>query len=506
MKKYTILLILILLLSFFLRVFRFENRVFIIGDGARDILVARGALQAKIIPQISSFSSTGPFVFGPHYYWLLMAVYFFSPESWSIFYYFLIFQSVFMVFILVKTGELICNKKFGLFLGLVAAVSPVFISRSTGIVQHAIMAFLAAISLYYFVKFSKRKRTIDAFWSGFWTAIAIMMHFQAMGLLVMSLAFFVSSRSIKEKVKNSFSYFLGLILPSASFIFWDAAQNFANARNFLDYVLIGQNRIYVANRWTWHIFKFWPEYAASLFGGQNLVGGIILYFALVISVFLIIRGKLNKIVKYLLVFFLFFYIYLRFYKGEKSEGYLAFIQPLTIIVMAYGFFWLARFKKLFFVVSTIIIFCTIRVTRDYYISQNVNEFQELSVTLLSLEKETGAKKFAIYDFADIKNQTQTWQVSDALAVFLGSVNKLDFENGYKIGLCQDYCPEENLQEVRSGFFKDGKNHLLLIGAAKKKFNLVARSPKSVMDEVIFWWKDRPLASPFNLRKYILEKI
>lgn len=506
MKKYTVLLMFILLLSFFLRIYRFENRVFIIGDGARDILVARGALQEKIIPQISSFSSTGPFVFGPHYYWLLMAVYAISPQSWSIFFYFLILQSVLLVFILVKTGELIWNKKFGLFLGLVSAVSPVLISRSVGIVQYVIMGFLTAVSLYYLVKFLKVNKSIFAFWNGFWTAIAIMMHFQAMGLLIMSLAFLVSPRTTREKVKSASSYFLGLILPCVSFIFWDASQNFANARNFLDYVLIGQNRIYVANRWTWHIFKFWPKYAASLFGGQNIIGGIILYFSLGLCVFLALCGKLNKIMKYLLLFFLFFYIYLRFYKGEKSEGYLAFIQPLTIVVITYGLFWLSRFKKLFFIVLTIIVFFTILSTREYYASQNVNQFRELSATVSSLEKATGAKKFAVYDFADIKNQTQTWQVSDALSVFLGSVHKLDFENGYKVGLCQDYCPTENLKEVRSGFFKDGKNHLLLIGASKKKFNLIARSPKSVMEEVIFWWEDRPLTSSFNLGKYILEKI
>jgi len=506
MKKYLILILFILLFSFLLRVYHFNNRVFIFGDGARDILVARGALENHVIPQVASFSSAGPFVFGPHYYWILMAIYMLNPQSWNIFYYFLILQSIFLVFILIKIGEMIWNKKFGLILGLLAAVSPRLIYRSMGMTQHTIVAICSALALYFFVKFVKERKSLFSAATGFWTAIAIMMHYQALGLLVMLSGFLIIPKKIINKLKNVGVYLLGSILPCISFILWDASQNFANFRNLLDYFLIGQNRIYIANRWSWHILKFWPGYIADLFGGEVIIGGVILYFSLFLCAFLLLRGKLKTVIKYLFFYFVFYYIYLRFYKGEKFEGYLAYLQPLTFVIIGYGLYHLAKFKKIFYLLMTICFFTSILSTKNYFMSLKVNQFEELKKIEMTLEKETHAKKFAVYDFANDKNQTETWDISDSLTVFLGSQNKLDFKNGYKLGVCQSYCPKENLKEIDNSYFQSGHKHLLLIGSSHEKFNLVERSPKAVMEELLYWWKARPLKSPFNLGKYILERI
>jgi hypothetical protein len=506
MKKYWLIFIIILLFAAFLRVYHFDNRIFIFGDGARDILVARGALQEKIIPQVASFSSAGPFVFGPHYYWLLMAIYVLNPSSWNIFYYFLILQSVFLVFVLIKTGQLLWNKKFGLFLGVLAAVSPRLIFRSMGMTQHTIVATCAALALYFFTKFVKDRKNLHSALTGFWMALAIMMHYQAMGLLVMVSGIFLVPKKLNAKIKSLIVFSAGLIVPCLSFIFWDTSQNFANFRNLLDYLLIGQNRIYIANRWSWHILKFWPGYVADLFGGESLLGGIILYFSLALCMFLLFRNKLKTVFKWLLIYFAFFYFYLRFYKGEKFEGYLAYLQPLTFVIIGFALFHLSRFKRMFFVFLTICFFTSVFATKGYFASQKVNQYQELKALAIVLEKETKATKFAVYDFANAKNQTETWDITDSLTVFLGTQNMLDFKNGYKLGVCQSYCPEAKLREIKSSYFSSGHKHLLLIGNSKVKYNLVERSPKSVMEELVFWWKDQPLKTTFNLGKYILERI
>src|SRR4030042_6926185 len=64
-------LALILLLAILLRFYRFPDRWFIFADMARDILVGREALRLHQLPLVGSFSSAGPFVFGPLFYWLI---------------------------------------------------------------------------------------------------------------------------------------------------------------------------------------------------------------------------------------------------------------------------------------------------------------------------------------------------------------------------------------------------------------------------------------------------
>jgi hypothetical protein len=508
MKKYSLILFLILFLSLVIRIFHFDNRIFIYGDGARDILVARGSLQENIIPSIASFSSAGPFVFGPHYYWLLMAIYKLSPTSWSIFYYFLILQSVFLVFVLIRTGELVWNKKFGLFLGLIAAVSPRLLFRSMAMTQHTIVATAAALSLYFFVKFLKEKKITSSLFTGFWTGIGIMMHYQALGLLFFAPAFLTAVKSVKDKVKHLSAYLFGLIFPCISFILWDASQKFANVNNLMDYLFIGQNRIYIANRWSWHILRFWPGYVADLFGGNPVIGGVILYFTLGLCLLLLVKGKLNRVLKYLLVFFLIFYVYLRFYKGEKFEGYLAYLQPLTFVIIAYGLFSLRKIKAILFGIMVVAFFFSLSATKQFFTSQNVNQLQILTKLTADLENRSGTSSFAVYDLANEKMQTDSWDISDSLTVYLGTVGKLDFKNGYKLGVCMNYCPTEaKLIEVKNDYFASGGKKLLLIGKrSTKDLRLVERSPHGVLEEVLFWWQTAPLKSTFNLQKYILERI
>lgn len=504
--KKTVILFCILLLAFLLRIFLFENRIFIFGDTARDILVARGAIENKIIPQIASFSSAGPFVFGPHYYWLLIAIYSLSTQSWDIFYYFLIIQSVFLVFIFIKIGEIIQGRKFGFLLGLIAALSPRLIIRSAIMTQHTIVVFCSTSALLFLILFLKKKKNIFAFLTGFWISLGVMMHYQAIGLLIMIASLSSIGKKIKNKLLIVMSFALGFIIPSLSFVVWDSKQNFSNFKNLLDYLLIGQKRIYIPNRWLWHIFKFWPEYTADIFGGFLPIGGLILYVSVLVVLLNLLRKKTPLAIKHIFFFFIFFYIYLRFYRGEKFEGYLMYLLPIVILLIGFGIYYFHRFKKTFFIMLIGLFFIDVFSTKSFYMSQNTNQKKELNKIVKSLEKETRAEKFAVYDFANDDGQTQTWDVSDSLVVYLGSVGKLDPEKGYKLGFCQSYCPSEKLPELKNTFFATSGKHLLLIGYSNKKFNLVKRSPKSVMEEILLWWEKRPLKSTFDLKKYIMERI
>jgi len=82
LKKYFIqLLIIVLAFSALLRLFNFYNHIALQSDTTRDIAIAKEAIERREIPVTGSFSSAGPFVFGPTFYWFLMISYLIWPFS-----------------------------------------------------------------------------------------------------------------------------------------------------------------------------------------------------------------------------------------------------------------------------------------------------------------------------------------------------------------------------------------------------------------------------------------
>src|SRR6185312_6809071 len=71
-KKDTLLLLSIIGLSIFLTFINYSNRWGLAADQARDVLVVHHALALHTLPLIGPYSASGPFVFGPFWYWIFM--------------------------------------------------------------------------------------------------------------------------------------------------------------------------------------------------------------------------------------------------------------------------------------------------------------------------------------------------------------------------------------------------------------------------------------------------
>ncbi len=508
--KFFLIIFLILYLSLFLRIHDFENHVYVWGDSARDILTARESLRVGTIPLTTAFSSAGPFVFGPQYYWLLMVVYFFNFNSWNIFYYFLIMQSLFFVIVMMFIGKELVGRKFALVLGLVTAFSGRQIIRATYFSQHSFVALPSALAVLSLIKFFRKKNNSHVFWCAFWVSNSILLHYQALGLLVLILPFICDKSPVKEKFKRMATFVLGLILPATPFLVWDYQMQFANIRNVLDYVLIGQYRIYIPNRWTWHLFNFWPEYTADIFTGNNIFAGILLYFALGVLLMKCGLKKVNRKIIWIFLIFIFYFFYLRFYRGEKFEGYLMYLHPFILFILACGLYFFSKAKILFLALFLFAAFSSANMLKEYYANPKPNQesmFQEIAENLV---KQSGSKKrkFSVFDFAIYDSQTETWSYSEAFSLYLDTKNMLDEKNGFKIGFCFSFCPK-NAVFLKDKTLQESGHKIVLIDLVKKKnrdkFRLVNRSPHAVYEEMIFWWANRPLESSFSLDKFIYER-
>lgn len=126
------LLVLIFLLGAFLRFYNFDNRIGFDRDASLDALVAREGSQELQFPLVGPFSSAAPITTGPWYYYQLILANLIIPSVYAPWISFAL-SSLILILVMYRIGTLLRDKRLGLVLAFIAAVSPVQISLSTGL-------------------------------------------------------------------------------------------------------------------------------------------------------------------------------------------------------------------------------------------------------------------------------------------------------------------------------------------------------------------------------------
>src|SRR5476649_2693880 len=164
LKKYLgfkALLVLILLLAAFLRLYRIEDYMTFLGDEGRDVLVAYNILHGHLT-LLGPTSSVGGFFLGPIYY------YFMAPFLW-LFNYNPVGPAVMValfgiatVWLLYRFSSEFFNSKVGLIAACLYAISPLVIAYSRSSWNPNPLPFFALLCLYLLFK-AVRKNSLKLF-------------------------------------------------------------------------------------------------------------------------------------------------------------------------------------------------------------------------------------------------------------------------------------------------------------------------------------------------------
>jgi len=506
LDKYRASVILIFLFTIFTRFYNFPTRWGIGSDNARDAIIALEALSRHQLPLMGPFSSAGPFVTGGIYYWLVMAAYaifpFFLSAPWIL----TGAISVANVILLMYLGKNLVGKRFSLILGLLSTFALQYIGEALQLSNPTFVAVFAILTIIFFVKFWQKNRTIFGLLMGLSIGLAINMHYEAINLLIfLPAVLFIPKMSFKHKINAFLLALLGLFLTAFPLLYWDAHQGFANTRNILDYLLIGQYRIYVPNSWKLFLFNYFPFYWSRVVGNYLPVG-LLLFFAsglaFIISIF---RKKVSPQLLSLGIIFLILLLVNKSYRGERSDDYMLYFSPFVLIFTAFLIEQFFSFKNVLIrslgialLVSLITInFLTIKNVL-FYVNMIPNEETVVNV----LTQKYPNQKFSIYDY-----KYENSGFSLPLSLLLRSKGKLD-ANGVKIGIncyAKD-CP--------------GKLYTIL-NQPVRVFNLSAVSPAKfdmkkgvwknvnaafVYDNQVGWLNQNQLRSTFSLKDYIISKL
>lgn len=509
-NKFLIAILLILTLAVFLRVYNFENRWSLGSDESRDIAIAREALSRGELPLIGSFSSAGPFVFGPLFYWTLMASYLLFPFTFYAPHILNIILSIVTVGVLCVCGYLLGGKKLAMIIGILTATSAQLVNRALTLGQHSYISLFTSLTILFLILYWQKKKGVYAFLLGISIGCGISFHYQAINILILVPALlFVPKISFPKRLFALIICIVGFFIPSIPLLIWDTRQEFANINNILDYLLIAQYRLYVPNSWSLFLFNFLPSYWSFVIGKEHWLAIFTMFITLATMLYYSLTKKITGIVFALSISFYILLLVNKYYKGERSEGYLIYLAPFLIIFTSWTISKFLNYnlnsvrQRLISIFG--ILFLIILLLGNFLAAsiqlRTVNQASEINRVISSLEKKYPGSKFAIYDF-----RGQNGHQSQPLSLFLKIKNMSD-PNGLPIGVSSTF----DVYNLKNPLItKISGKYIVFLNKAKEKVlrknKWIKVDQEDMYDDLIGWSKKNELKSSFSLYSYILDKI
>ncbi len=401
-KKFDFIIILgIICLGAFLRLYRIQDYMTFLGDEGRDVLVVYNILHGHFT-LLGPTASVGGFFLGPIYY------YFMAPFLW-IFNYnpvgpavMIALFGVLTIWFVYKIGSEFFNKTTGIIAALFYTISPLVISYSHSSWNPNLMPIFTIFTLYTLyngVKNSDKKLFVL---SGIFLGILLQLHYLAtfVGVTVFIYVLFtdfVLSKVYKTKkileyilssVSKLFLVFVGFIVGLAPYLAFEIRHGFPNTMSIFSFIFnspdvkTGGNMWYIIQNVFFRLFgrlvTFFPPPEQLSSRPHELISiwyFLTLFLGIASCVYLIyvfykkFRSKEDflKISLILIWFFIGIFLF-GFYKKSIYDYYFEFLFPLPFLLVGYfvSFLWSKKIYWKIIAVCTIFIISFINLQGVYF--------------------------------------------------------------------------------------------------------------------------------------------
>ena len=359
-KRFLFVLLLVILgLSAYLRLYHISDYMTFLGDEGRDVLVAKNILEGDLT-LLGPRSSAGDFFMGPAYYYMI------TPFLW-LFRYDPVGPAVMVAVLSVATTWLIYfvgkkwfNQLAGLFAAALYAVSPVVITYSHSSWNPNVLPFFALLLLYFLFTAVQSPQSMKRFlFVGFLLGIAIQLHYLALLLCLTVAVYLIAADWYRHRrivlmplVKRYLSVFVGFLLGFSPFLLFEIRHGFPNIRTIFRFVFSDSAQSGYESGGTYLstitdvffrifaklVFYFPSPDRYQMFSPFQLDAFRIFIILMIVGalITLFVRTK-NKLVLMLISLWLFLGILvLGFYKKSIYDYLFTFIFPLPFLLI--GFF------------------------------------------------------------------------------------------------------------------------------------------------------------------------
>lgn len=477
-KHYLFLLEIIMFVGLFFRFYNIPLRYGFDYDATRDALIAIQGARNLEFPLTGADSSVGPFHFGPWYYYFIIIFRILIPWDYAPWLYISIL-SFLTIPIMYKIGIDLGNKKLGLLLAGLFAISPSQIGPAVGLSNPHVIPFYTTLAILLFIRLAKS--SLSVWWAlGFGVVLGLgINHHYQMGILLI-LPILLAFWKKEKRIKYLLATIGGIIITFIPLLLFDVFHNWQTVRGFIYYVLYMRHLTYVPNNWTLYISNFWLPFWSYTVGIAPYLGSLFFVTSLIASFWLIIKNKLQKEYLGIFITFIICFLLLRYYSGERYYYQVLFIQPFIIIISGifiWSFLEAKKFIKYmgFFLIGVVLYFAIPDdIQRLSPIESHIVSKKEVSILTRLFPQD----KFSIYQCG-----TKEKNKSHAIALLLHSAGKLN-NNGTAIGLVNSDC----IQAEKADLSINGIAALKLSSTMVKNISVwTPISPQAIYDKNALWW-------------------
>ena len=484
-KKEFVILLLIAFTSIFLRFVNYGNRWGLAYDQARDVIVSHQVLVNMELPLSGPFSASGPFVFGPFWYWFHALITLFNPSH--VMWLWIVQTSIssLMPIVMFFVGRKIINNKFGLLLAFFTAISTAQIAQSTNLTYSTFVGFISVFILLFLTLFIKAKKSIYIFLMSLLMGLAVNIHFQAVGyFLFLPILLFLNIKS----VKNIFLIIIGFFIPFIPLLIFDFMSNHYQSNNILEYLLNGGSTVALPKRWLTYIGVFWSNAYSHIIGGYWPAGTLMAAVSFIVLAFSILKRKIDKTIIIVLIFFLLNFVVLRYFKGNIYDAFLVFLHPYLLFITAWVIYKVIIWKRIVgFMLLALIVLSTL--FKNYEEIVNATNFTSKNSIIMmnNLEEKFPAEKFAVYDY---KYKNSSWSVPTVMYLFK---NNLILDEGRKIGFVTATISAE-LEIHKAPLILGNLNGIIILDLSKysrkelEEKDWIFINPSGIYESVIHWYE------------------
>ncbi|HBP51262.1 TPA: hypothetical protein DD455_02940 [Candidatus Shapirobacteria bacterium] len=331
------LLLLILLIAAFCRLYRISDYMEFLGDQGRDVVIVRDFLKNGNLFFIGPQTSIGNMYLGPFYYYLIAPALLlanFNPVGPAIFVALLSVATAYLIFYVSKKWF---NPTTAYVATFLYAISPTAIKFANFSWNPNIMPFFALLFIYMMTE----KRYL---WASLAFAMCLNSHYLALILLPVAALIWIKDYS-KASIKPTLlaiGIFLLSLTPQLLFDIKHQGQNINALSTFF------VKRETTVNLKVYKSLPVIPELFnqinTSLLAGKNITFGIIVSIVLFLGlVYLYLKHRHQKYV-YCLLWYFFGLVGLGLYKQHIYDHYFGFLFPVLFMLMGY---LISKLPKLF---------------------------------------------------------------------------------------------------------------------------------------------------------------
>lgn len=346
-----IIIILILLLAAFLRLYRISEYMNFLGDEGRDALMVQRILVAHDFPLLGPTTSVGNIYLGPLYYYMMsipMAISWLNPVAATVMVAIIGILTVFLVYYFAKEWF---GKLPAILSAFLYAISPINIVNSRSSWNPSPVPFFTLLSILGLYLSRKRQNFRWFILTGISLAFAVQMHYLAFILLPIFFILWIYQLTIRPKIKY---FWQGTVGATAAFLFlmlplviFDLKYNFMNYHAVIA-LFTTQSGTVNFNIFTGFL-RMIPVYQDLLvtryMSGFNIIAGFAVSILILIPLILAFKHGIKKLPWAFLVLTVWLFlgfIGLSIYKQAIYDHYLGFLAPVPFLLM--GAF-LSLFKK-----------------------------------------------------------------------------------------------------------------------------------------------------------------